>query len=210
MELSLSFQAIFGLFVSMVVLAAMPGISVLLVSTRAMLYGFSHGVAVAVGIVLVDILFISIALFGMTLLLPWLGKWEWLIRLVAAGYLFWLAIHLWRQKALKISNYSVDDGSKTSLTASFVMGCTVTLADQKAILFYMGFFPAWLDISLLTTIDSFIIILITLFTVGGVKSIYAYLAVTVGQVYLTNKLQKMNKLAAILLLGIGVIIIFPL
>lgn len=208
MELSLNLHALAGLFISLAVLAAIPSISVLLVSSRSAVYGFRHGVAVVFGIVLADILFISIALYGMNLLLPWIGQWELLIRLLAAGYLVWLAILLWRPKELKKPDW--ESGQPASLKTSFLMGFIVTLTDQKAILFYMGLFPAWLDLSQVTFIDTGLIFLLTLLAVGGVKSIYAYLATTAGQVYLEQGLHQLNKLAAILLLGVGAMIVISL
>lgn len=208
MELTIDIHTSLGLFISLAILAAIPSISVLLVSSRAAVYGFSHGVAVAGGIVLADILFISIALYGMSLLLPLIGPWELLIRVLAAAYLFWLAILLWRQKALKQNALQVDQ--RISLKSSFLMGFIVTLADHKALLFYMGFFPAWIEISELTITDTGVIFLVMFIAVGGVKCIYAFLAATAGQSYFKQGHHYFNKLAAILLVGVGALIVFSL
>jgi len=208
MELSLNIQTLAGLFISLVVLAAVPSTSVLLVSSRSAVYGFTHGIAVAAGVVLADMLFISIALYGMTLLLPWIGNWELFIRLLAAGYLFWLAIWLWRQTEQQKPDLEVKQPAL--FKTSFMMGVLVTLADQKAILFYMGFFPAWLDLSQLSILDTGFIFLITLLAVGGVKCFYAYLAATAGQLLFSEKLHQLNKLSAVLLLALGTIVAFSL
>jgi len=208
MELQIDINTFLGLFISLAILAAIPGISVLLVSSRAALYGFSHGVAVAFGIVMADILFISIALYGMSLLLPLIGPWELLIRVLAAVYLFWLAILLWRPKAWKQPALQVNQ--PVSLKSSFLMGFIVTLADHKAILFYMGFFPAWIELSELTLTDTGVIFLVTFIAVGGVKCIYAFLASTAGHAYFKQGHHYLNKLAAILLVGVGAMIVFSL
>lgn len=208
MELTIDIHTFLGLFISLAILAAIPSVSVLLVSSRAAVYGFSHGVAVAFGIVIADILFISIALYGMSLLLPLIGPWELFIRVLAAVYLLWLAILLWRQKALKQTALEVDQ--RASLKSSFLMGFIVTLADHKAILFYMGFFPAWIELSQLTITDTAFIFLVTFIAVGGVKCIYAFLAATAGQAYFKLGHHYLNKLAAIVLAMVGAIIVFPL
>jgi threonine/homoserine/homoserine lactone efflux protein len=208
MELTIDIHTSLGLFISLAILAAIPSISVLLVSSRAAVYGFSHGAAVALGIVMADILFISIALYGMGLLLPLIGHWELLIRMLAAAYLFWLAILLWRQKDLKQPALQVDP--RISLKSSFLMGFIVTLADHKAILFYMGFFPAWVTLSELTLTDTGVIFLVTFIAVGGVKCVYAFLAATVGQSYFKQGHHYFNKLAAILLVGVGAMIVLSL
>ncbi|MDX1353654.1 MAG: LysE family transporter [Thiomicrorhabdus sp.] len=197
MELTLTLPTLAGLFVSLAVLAAIPSISVLVVSSRAATYGFTHGVATTFGIVLVDILFISIALYGMALVLPWLGKWAVFIRLLAAGYLFWLAWRLWcfsdQKKPYSEIEYSA------SLTSSFLLGVIVTLADHKAILFYMGFFPAWMDLSLLTLSDTVVIFLLTFLAVGGVKMSYAYLSAKSAKSCFINRASHFNKLSAMLI-----------
>lgn len=208
MELTIDIHTFLGLSISQAILAAIPSISVLLVTSRAAVYGFSHGVAVAFGIVMADILFISIALYGMTLLLPLIGPWELLIRVLAAAYLFWLAILFWRQKALKQPALQVEQ--LVTLKSSFLMGFIVTLADHKAILFYMGFFPAWLELSQLTIIDTAFIFLATFIAVGGVKCIYALLAASAGQTYFKQGHHYLNKLAAILLAMVGAMIVFSL
>lgn len=57
-----------ALFGSLVVLAALPSLSVLAVVTRSASRGLWHGVCVALGIVLGDSLFILLALGGLALL----------------------------------------------------------------------------------------------------------------------------------------------
>jgi threonine/homoserine/homoserine lactone efflux protein len=55
-------------------------------------------------------------------------------------------------------------------------GLFITLGDQKAILFYLGFFPAFLDLSAISYFDLNMIIVIAIVAVGGPKLYYAYLA----------------------------------
>jgi len=208
MELTLTLPTLVGLFVSLAVLAAIPSISVLVVSSRAATYGFMHGAATTFGIVLVDIIFISIALYGMALVLPWLGKWAVLIRLLAAGYLFWLAWRLWCFSDQKKPSSEVEDSA--SLTSSFLLGVMVTLADHKAILFYMGFFPAWMDLSLLTLSDTVVIFLLTFLAVGGVKMSYAYLSAKSAKRYFISRASYFNKFVAMLISLVALMMLLSL
>jgi threonine/homoserine/homoserine lactone efflux protein len=208
MELTLTLPTLVGLFVSLAVLAAIPSISVLVVSSRAATYGFMHGAATTFGIVLVDIIFISIALYGMALVLPWLGKWAVLIRLLAAGYLFWLAWRLWCFSDQKKPSSEVEDSA--SLTSSFLLGVMVTLADHKAILFYMGFFPAWMDLSLLTLSDTVVIFLLTFLAVGGVKMSYAYLSAKSAKRYFISRASYFNKFVVMLISLVALMMLLSL
>ncbi len=68
-------------------------------------------------------------------------------------------------------------------------GRLFTLGDQKAILFYPGFLPAFLNISILTLPDIAVILRITIVAVGGVKLAYAYAAGKAGQVLVANSVR---------------------
>lgn len=205
MEFTLSLTSISGLFLSLAVLAAVPSLSVLMVTSRAVSHGFRHGLLVAAGVVLADMLFIIVALYGLTFFIPWMGQWQWLVRLLAASYLIWWAIQLWNRSTL--SHTSPDQSLPASHKNSLLLGFTLTLADTKAILFYIGFLPTWLDSSRLTPFDISIILLITLVAVGGVKALYAFFAATEGQIHFTRTVPEWNKWAAVMLLIISVVIL---
>lgn len=59
MQSSMTLSTIGALFCAMTVLAAIPSISVLAVSTRSTAFGFIHGVFTTLGIVVGDIIFIN-------------------------------------------------------------------------------------------------------------------------------------------------------
>ncbi len=164
---------IVALFTTMLVLAAIPSISVLAVTARSASSGFVHGVFTTIGIVLGDIIFILIAIFGLSILAESMGSFFVLIKYLGGTYLIWLGISLWRSKPL---NTETESATETSLLSSFLTGLFITLGDQKAILFYLGFFPAFLDLSTLSFADTSIIIMIAIMTVGGVKLCYAFMA----------------------------------
>lgn len=73
MELSLGVANAGALFAAMAVLAAVPSTSVLAVSARSASAGIAHGALVAMGVVVGDILFILLAIFGLALLAEALG-----------------------------------------------------------------------------------------------------------------------------------------
>ena len=81
---------------AMVVLAAIPSPSVLLVVARAIASGFHQGFAVVVGIVCGDLLFILLALNGLGAIadLSWFKWIQWL----GAAYLIWMGGKLWLAK----------------------------------------------------------------------------------------------------------------
>lgn len=205
MQISITLAGAAALFAAMTALAFLPSISVLTVATRSASYGFVHGLATSLGIVAGDIVFILIAILGLSLLADSMGPLFVLIKYLGGAYLIWLGIKLWRAKPGRIK---AESRTESSLLSSFITGLVVTLADQKAILFYLGFFPAFFNLSAMTPSDILIVILITLVAVGGAKLVYAYLADKAG-VLLEAKINRaINGIAGTAMLATGAYLIF--
>ena len=182
-------------------LAAVPSVSVLAVTARAAAFGFSQGLFTALGIVAGDILFILIAVYGLAFIAETMGEQFTVIKLLGGIYLIWLGISLWRT-GNRISD--ADSPASSSWRSSFTAGLLITLGDQKAILFYLGFFPAFIDLSRMTPTDTLLIILIAIFGVGGAKLIYAYLADQTRHIFSDSRAaRRLNLLAAGLMILVG-------
>ena len=176
---SLSWIDALALTGAMAVLAAVPSTSVMAVVARAASSGFGHGAAMALGVVAGDIVFIAIALVGLAVLIEWLGPVFVVIRIAAAVYLVVLAVQLWRSASRAASRSELARGG-TAL-GSFSSGLMITLADQKAVFFYLGFLPAFVSLEQVTTPDAVALMVIALVAVGGVKLIYVAVADRVSQ-----------------------------
>ncbi|MBT1062188.1 LysE family translocator [Bowmanella sp. Y26] len=159
------------LFSSMLLLAALPSASVALVVSRSASHGVRQGMMVALGIVSADLLFAGLAIVGMSALAHWLGELFTLIRLIAACYLIWLGWQLLRQTRME----QPSSVGKTVWGSSYLSGLLLTLADVKAIVFYASLFPSVVDIQVFTAVDFICLLFLTLFAVGGVKLLYAWL-----------------------------------
>ena len=205
MQSTLSFGSILALFGAMVVLAALPSVSVLAVSTRSASAGFLHGALTAAGIVLGDLIFIAIALWGLSFLTETLGGFSIWIKYLGGAYLIFLGVSLWRAQA---GSLRASEAPESSLLSSFLAGLSITLADQKATLFYLGFFPAFLDLSQISYADTAIIAAVTIFAVGGVKLIYAFLADRARSLISPTASQTLNRLAGVILIAVGAFLIF--
>ena len=185
----------------MIVLAIVPSVSVLAVTARAAAFGFSHGLFTAAGIVFADILFILVAVYGLALIAGMMGEQFRLVQFIGAAYLAWLGVSLWRTDAKARSAETID---RSTWSSSFLTGLLITLADQKAILFYLGFFPAFIDLSTMTPADTLMIVLIAIVGVGGAKLVYAFLAARASRLFKNSRaLQGINRLAACVMIAVG-------
>lgn len=162
------------LFLTMLALAALPSTSVAVVAIRSSSSGFRHGAAVAAGIVAGDLLFVFLAVLGMTALAELLGTFFVVLRYVAAAYLVWFGISLLRTANTRTNTFSFTGGM--SLKTDFMSGLLVTLGDIKAIFFYASLFPVFLDMHALSLAGVGAIVAVTIIAVGGIKLLYAWLA----------------------------------
>lgn len=182
-------------------LATIPSVSVLAVTARSAAFGFTHGALTALGIVVADILFILVAVYGLALVAELMGAEFKFVQYLGGAYLIWLGISLWRADA---KAHQSDETKQSSRSSSFLTGFLITLGDQKAILFYLGFFPAFVDLSRMTTADTLIIIMIAIIGVGGAKLVYAYLADRARTIFKnTRAVRAINILAACVMIAVG-------
>ena len=166
--------AALSFFIIMLGLAVLPSASVALVVTRASTHGVKNGIAVASGIVVGDLIFVSLTLLGMSVLAESMGAFFAVLKYVGGAYLIWLGYSLLRSKATFGELDQTSDGS--SLVASLLAGLVLTLGDLKAILIYASLFPNLFDLAALSLTDITMIVVVTILTVGGVKTMYALAA----------------------------------
>lgn len=205
MESSLTFANIAALSGVMVVGAMIPSVSVLAVSARSAAFGFAHGIFTSLGIVVGDIVFILIAIYGLSTLADLMGNHFVLIRYLGGAYLLWLGIVLWRSKS-KTERF--EKNGEYSLLSSFMTGLLITLGDQKAILFYLGFLPGFVDLSTISFFDTGTIIVIAAIAVGGPKLVYAFTAGRASLIFRSARVTKaINIAAGSVMIAVGVFVL---
>lgn len=182
--------SLFLLMLSLVAMAAMPSTSVALVVVRSARYGVSHGLLVAAGIVLADLLFVSIALLGMAALAQWLGAAFVVVRILAALWLIGFGLQLMRSRVAIASNSGSADTRAGHHGVSFLAGLLVTLGDIKAIVFYASLLPVFVDLPALQGADTVAVMLVTVLAVGSVKAAYALLASRLAEVALPPRYRR--------------------
>jgi len=199
-SMSLTLASAFALFAAMTFLAAIPSLSVLAVTARASSAGFRQGAWVTLGIIAGDAVFIVLAILGLQWLAAALGDAFVWLKYLGAAYLLWLGFRLLRADPVIEVQAAGGAGAAAS---SFISGLLLTLGDQKAILFYLGFFPAFVDLAVLTLADALAVVVIAAVAVGGVKLVYAAAAARAVAVTGPRLGRLLNRLAGGMLLVVG-------
>ena len=164
---------IFALFGAMLAIAVVPGPGQVAVVARTSASGFAHGLLTAVGIVFGDYVLIAIAVFGLSALAQsWAGVFS-AGGALGGGYLIWLGVQTLRRQPQRVEIKAVEVPSWSS---DFAAGILVTLGDPKAVVFYISFLPAFVDMQRISGSDVMIIMVVATVVVLGVAIAYAYMA----------------------------------
>jgi threonine/homoserine/homoserine lactone efflux protein len=128
---------------AVLILLITPGPNMAFVLTSGAAYGWRGGVAAAVGIGVVDLVFTLICAFGLAGLLSAYPAAFDAIRWAGAAYLIWLAITCIRSAGRARSLGII--AAEPSRWAIFLRGLASNIANPKAILFFLVFIPQFID-----------------------------------------------------------------
>lgn len=194
------------LFGTMVVLAVMPSPSVFAVVARSIASGFTQGLVTVLGVVAGDIVFILLAVGGLSAMAETMGGLFTLVKGVGSIYLMWLGIGLWRAQPKAVA---IEADLEVAWASNFLCGLLITLSDPKAILFYVSFLPAFLDVSTASMADIGILLTSATVAVGGGKLVYVYLADQSRQLFQRHRARKvLNLTAGSVMVGTGLMLLF--
>lgn len=195
--------AIITLFVSMVVLAAIPGPGIMVVISRTLSSGFRSGVLVTAGIVMGDYIFIALAVGGLTALSNTFYEAFQLVKYAGAAYLIFLGVRLLTSE----KNIESKNNSKmASQSVNILAGLATTLSNPKAILFYVSFFPSFLS-GPTSIYDLLVIYLVATIAIGGVMLLYAFIASAGKDITKNSALSSVLKyLSGFSLIGCGAVV----
>lgn len=178
----------------MLLLASIPSGSVGFVVVSSATRGVPSGVAASLGIVAGDLIFVTLALLGMTALAESMGSLFAILRYLGGAYLIYLGIGLIRSAGK--APPMVRSTSGLRLFGTFNAALLLTLGDLKAILFYASLFPVFINVAELTLAGVLMIVLLTAISVGGVKIAYALLANRIATRFTNPSLQKGTRVAS--------------
>ncbi|WP_038202532.1 LysE family transporter [Xenophilus azovorans] len=192
----------YGAFVAAILLfLAIPGPGNLALMTSTGKGGVRGGLAATMGVILGDQVLLWSAVAGVAALL---AAWPTVFHLVqwgGAAYLAWMGLKMLRAKPGAAPILQIQP--RHYLRQAFV----ITLLNPKAIVFYMAFFPLFIDPARHQGLPTFAVMAAT---IAGLTFLYC-LTATLLTHYLAERIranrrlsQGLEKLAGVFLLGFGV------
>ena len=202
----MTLESVLAFALALLVWVFIPGPAIFAIAGRSLTAGMKPTLVFISGIMLGDVFYMSVALFGMAAIGRVLGDFFYLVRLFGAAYLIFLGAKLW------LSAPNLHHGSASNKPAdqlkSFLSGFSLTLGNPKAILFHLGFLPTFFDLATIRIWDGFVIILIFLTILGTSLSLYAYGA-SRARLFFSDakKIRILNRGAGAILMGTGIVLI---
>lgn len=197
--------SILSFALAMFLLAITPGPGVFATVSKALSSGFRTALPVIAGIVLGDLIFLILAIYGLSAVAESFGLLFQVIKYCGGLYLIWMGVKLYRS-----SPAGVEMGGlrKESGKYNFLGGLSITLGNPKVILFYVSFLPTFVDISSLTSIDVAVIASVLSIILGSVMLFYAYTAARIGALFSNERAQKrMNRVAGVAMVSTGSVLL---
>lgn len=181
------------------VVALIPGPGITALVARALGTTFSESLAMAVGISLGDLVFLTAVVLGLSVVAQTFGFIFLIIKYVGAAYLAWMAYKIWTSGIVRTD---VTATSRASVFQALISGLFVTLGNPKAMLFYLALVPTLIDITTVTFSDYVILMVV---------SVAVLLVVTIPYIALAAKardllrhpaaLKRLNRASATFLAG---------
>ncbi|MGV3551356.1 LysE family translocator [Rhizobium sp.] len=182
------------------VVALIPGPGITALVARALGTSFRESLAMAVGISLGDIVFLTAVVLGLSVVAQTFGFIFIVIKYVGAAYLAWMAYKIWTAGIVRTD--AVAETRRASTLSALISGLFVTLGNPKAMLFYLALVPTIVDITRVTFTDYLILLVV---------SVGVLLVVTIPYIALAAKardllrhpaaLKRLNRASATFLAG---------
>ena len=132
-----------GFALASLVLAITPGPDMALFISRTVNYGRAHGVAAVLGATSGLVVHISLAAFGLSLLLANAPTAFFALKIAGAAYLLFLAYQALRENGgLSLSRKAV---RAPSVLQSYLTGVGINLTNPKVVLFFVTFLPQFVS-----------------------------------------------------------------
>ena len=190
---------------ALAIVVAIPGPGIFAVVSCALGRGFREALALIVGVIIGDLLYFTLAVLGMAALARSLGGFFLIIKLAGAAYLVWLGFKLWRQPPVVMSTVGEASVPPRGFRRSLLGGLLVTLGNPKAIAFYAGLLPTFVNLERLSVGEALAMAAIVVLIVGTIPAAYAFAAAG-SRRFLSrpDRLKVMNRAAGTMMIGTGV------
>jgi threonine/homoserine/homoserine lactone efflux protein len=181
---------------------AVPGPGIISIVARALNSGFRATVPACLGIMVGDLILMTLSAFGLALIAQAMGEMFQIVKIAGGLYLLFLAYKYWTAKVAEASDVIPDSAGRGFLTQ---MG--ITLSNPKAIAFFVALQPTAIDLGKLTFSGYLELVGATLVLIPAITMGYAALAARLKNLVASVKARRrLNQGAGMVMAGAGLAI----
>jgi len=187
------------------VVAVTPGPAATAIVARAITDGARPALAIAGGVVTGDLIFLALAVAGMTSAARSLGEFFTVLQYAGAAYLLWQGVRLWRASP----RVAMADrtGHEAHFWPNYGAGLLLMFGHVQAMLFYAALLPGFVDLAALSTRDLGLLAAMVLVIFGGTGAAYAILAARARRFFADERAQRAIHRAAAALMFVAAVLV---
>jgi len=198
----MSLESTLALIVAIFVLAVTPGPGVFAIVARALALGFRPTLVFIGGVIAGDLVYLVLAALGLSVIATQYSAAFGLLKIAGGLYLVYLGVQTWR--SAKHVDTGMTPAPERGRGRSFFSGLSLTLGNPKAVVFYVAFLPAFMDLGALSTaglLEAAVVVSVTLF---AVLAGYAAMAARARALFRSKRAVKnLHRGAGALMIGAG-------
>jgi len=192
---------LFAFLIGMIILAATPGPGVFASMARAIAEGFKMSLYFIGGLVLGDIIFLFLALFGLSFVAKMFSGMFLFIKIIGGVYLIYLGIKMHTMIQIQAGRIT---SSGENRIQTFMSGFLVTLGNPKPILFYASVLPTIINFNEVKLTDALLMMVLIALVSFSVLGTYCYIASLSQKINMSERLQKrINQFAGLVMITVG-------
>jgi threonine/homoserine/homoserine lactone efflux protein len=195
----LTFCAVYALAV------ATPGPGIAAVIARSLAHGFKGAPAFVAGFIVGDLTWFAIAATGLAAVARTAETVFVALKWAGVVYLLYLAWKLWTAPATRVAVAAEDD--RQHGWRAFVASLMLTLANPKAILFFLALLPTVVDLASMNAVRFIEISLAMAVVMPLVLFTYVFLAARARELFTTPKaVRRLNRSSGVAMAGAAVVV----
>lgn len=205
----MSYETLLSFAIATSALAISPGPDNIYVLMQSIVNGKKYGLATVAGLISGCLVHTTLVAFGVSAIIKENDSLFFIIKLLGALYLFYLAYKVYRSNTdLSLTDDSVP---KKSLWQLFKQGFVMNVLNPKVSIFFLAFFPGFLFSEQMSTVTQFYILGFLFMAVSFI--IFSLIAILAGHISEYTKSHKnvgnyLKWLQIIVFIGIAVFILF--
>lgn len=139
-------QQILSFILASAALTILPGPDNIFVLTQSLTRGKRYGLGISLGLISGLLLHTFLAAFGISLIISQSSTAFTIIKYLGAAYLFYMALSALREKPVqKIETDNNNTRDKESFVFLWTKGLIMNLLNPKVIIFFLAFFPQFIN-----------------------------------------------------------------